>query len=97
MGLKQLKIAKWKMELKAKKPKCMLLQNELEVNVKFEVHTPYKRKTTDAINFESVTCYLGRPRRPRFAGTSRRSRIKGKKRFRCNIVKDFLFEFIKIS
>ena len=48
------------MELKAKKQKCMLLQNE--VNVKFEVQTPYKEKTADAINFESVTCYLGRPR-----------------------------------
>ena len=43
-----------------KKQKCMLLQNE--VNVKFEVQTPYKKKTADAINFESVTCYLGRPR-----------------------------------
>ena len=30
------------MELKAKKQKCMLLQNE--VNVKFEVQTPYKKK-----------------------------------------------------
>ena len=52
-----------------------------------------QKKTADAINFESVTCYLGRPRWPRFAGTSRRSRIKGKKTFRCNIVRDFLFEF----
>ena len=31
------------MELKAKKQKCMLLQNE--VNVKFEVQTPYKKKS----------------------------------------------------
>ena len=39
----------------------MLLQNE--VNVKFEMQTPYKKKkTADATNFESVTCYLGRPR-----------------------------------
>ena len=30
------------MELKAKKQKYMLLQNE--VNVKFEVQTPYKKK-----------------------------------------------------
>ena len=30
------------MELIAKKQKCMLLQNE--VNVKFEVQTPYKKK-----------------------------------------------------
>ena len=75
--------------------RSMLLQNE--GSVKFGVQTPYKKKPSDAINFESVTCYLGRPRWRRFAGTSRRSRIKGKKIFRCNIVRDLLFAFLKIS
>ena len=59
-GVKTAQNSKMEDGIENKKQKCMLLQNE--VNVKFEVQTPYKKKTADAINFESVTCYLGRPR-----------------------------------